>query len=149
VADVLLTLQADAILEVADSQLIPRGTLLPVAGTPFDFTHQRAARVPELHRHVQLQHANGFDHCWVLNPARTFDAELISPHSGITLRLSSSQPGLQFYGGQWLARAHPGLNGLCLEPEQFPNAINEPRFPSPVLRPGEIGRVTISYQFAG
>ena len=63
------------------------------------------------------------------------------------MRLRSNQPGLQFYEGQHLAKAHPGLAGVCLEPGGLPNSVNEPRFPAIVLKPGEVRRAWIEYQF--
>lgn len=145
--EMLLRIPAQSYLPVSDGQLIPTGGIHPVAGTPFDFRTRRPAKSPLLSEHEQLVHAKGYDHCWVLDPTRDCDAELMSPYSGITLQLHSSLPGLQFYGGQWLSRGHPGMNALCLEPQQFPNSVNESRFPSPVLRPGETCEVLICYRF--
>jgi aldose 1-epimerase len=83
----------------------------------------------------------------VLDAARDCDAELQSPFSGILMKVHTDQPGIQFYGGQHLQGAHSGLNGVCLEPQGFPNAVNEPTFPSCILRPGEVYRSSLVYRF--
>jgi aldose 1-epimerase len=84
----------------------------------------------------------------VLDAGRDCDAELHSPHSGITLQLLSERRAIQFYGGQMLPGAHPGLRGVCLEPQDFPNAVNEPRFPPALLQPDAIWRSTFRYRFS-
>ena len=99
--------------------------------TPFDFRAAAAVAAPALASPIRSSgSAAGYDHCWVLDAGRDCDAELHSPHSGITLNLHSERRAIQFYGGQRSAGAHPGLSGVCLEPQDFPNAPNEPRFPS-------------------
>jgi aldose 1-epimerase len=142
-----LRIPASRYLPVVDSQLIPTGELASVAGTPFDFRELRPLSSPDAASHPQLGNGNGYDHCWVLDPARDCDAELHSPHSGITLKLLSERRAIQFYGGQGLPKQHPGSSGVCLEPQDFPNAANEPRFPRAILRPGTPYVTTFRYRF--
>ncbi|MCF5929746.1 galactose mutarotase, partial [Xanthomonas perforans] len=74
---------------------------------------------------------------------------LYSPHSGVALRISSDAPAVQVYEGQHLDAHHPGLGrGVCLEPQDYPDAPNHPNFPSTILRPGQTYRRSISYRFA-
>lgn len=148
VDEMVLRIPASKFLPVRSSQLIPTGELMPVAGTPFDFRAARPIKPPPADAHPQLEFGGGFDHCWVLDASRDCDAELHSPCSGVTLKVSSGQPSIQFYGGQYLAGAHPDLNGVCLEPQGFPNAVNEPTFPSQILEPGGTLRATFVYRFS-
>ena len=142
-----LRIPAAAYLPVQSAALIPIGEIAPVAGTPFDFRRARTFDAPDLASHAQLEKAAGYDHCWVLDAGRDCDAELHSPRSGVTMTIHSDRPGLQFYGGQKLHGAHPGLHGICLEPQGLPNAVNEPAFPSCILRPGETFRSLFTYRF--
>lgn len=131
-----LTVPADRYLPVADSALIPAGEIASVAATPFDF--RLGKTLASTQRHPQLALAGGYDHCLAMMPQHAYSAELHSPYSGITLRITSPMPGLQLYAGQKLPQAHPDIGyGVCLEPQGFPNAPNEPRFPNTILRPGE------------
>jgi aldose 1-epimerase len=146
-----LTINADEILEL-DATLIPTGRQMPVTGTPFDFRDATTVGDGLAQRDPQLQLARGFDHTYLLRPQRTFDAELTHSGSGVTMRVSSLQPGMQFYTGQWLQPA-AGVSwqqqcGLCLEPQGLPNAVNEPRFAAPWLQPGELYANDIRYAFS-
>lgn len=143
-----LTLFADHYL-ATDAGLIPTGELAPVAGTPMDFTspHPIGERVEADFEALKL--GGGYDHAWVLNG--TMDGDLVKaakvrhPGSGRTLTLSTDQPAVQFYGGNFLDGTSTGKGGvvyqhrtaLCLETENFPDAPNNPKAPSAVLRPGE------------
>jgi aldose 1-epimerase len=147
VDEMLLRIPASSFLPVRDSMLIPTGEVASVAGTPFDFRDRREVRAPRTTGHPQLGFGDGYDHCWVLDPSRDCDAELHSPHSGVTMTIHSDRPGIQFYGGQYLPAAHPGLNGICLEPQGFPNAVNEPAFPSVILEAGQPFSTTFKYRF--
>jgi len=147
VDEMMLRLPASKYLPVRSAQLIPTGELAAVAASPFDFRVARAIAPPPLSTHAQLEFGGGYDHCWVLDSTRDCDAELHSPHSGVTLKVISDQPGIQFYGGQYLGGAHRGLHGVCLEPQGFPNAVNEPAFPSQILEPGKALRATFIYRF--
>lgn len=140
-----LTVPADRYLPVVDAGLIPSGEIASVSGTPFDFRHGRPIASTE--DHPQLAWGGGYDHCLVMAPGRSCCAELHSPQSGTTLRVISPMPALQLYAGQKLPQAHPGLgHGVCLEPQGFPNSPNEPRFPSSIVRPGEVYTHPIRYE---
>ncbi len=143
-----LTLYADQYLPT-NAGLIPTGDPAPVEGTPLDFREPTVIgkRIGEDHEALRL--AGGFDHAWVLNGAK--DGELIraarvrDAESGRVMTLSTNQPAVQFYGGNFLDGSTAGKGsvkylhrtGLCLETENYPNAPNNPRAPSSVLRPGE------------
>jgi aldose 1-epimerase len=132
-----------------------------VEETPFDF------RVPTLigarigERNAQLEHAGGYDHNFVLNrPAgrRTLlhAARVRDPQSGRILDVHTTEPGLQFYSGNFLdgsirgkgGRVYGHRTGLCLETQHFPDSPNEPQFPSVVLRPGEELRSRTVFTFS-
>jgi aldose 1-epimerase len=132
------------------ARLIPTGEIMPVAGTPFDFTTPHAIGERIDADDEQLRYGVGYDHNFVLdrtgaahNPA--FAARLHSPRSGRTMEVVTSQPGMQLYTGNALGGGTPGADGsrfrpygaVALETQHFPNAPNEPRFPSVILRPGE------------
>ncbi len=158
--DHLLTLEADHFLPT-DPGLIPTGNRAPVAGTPLDFTSPRVIgdRVDTPDPNLAL--ANGYDHCWVLRDAPAgqttrLAATLHDPKSGRTLTLLTDQPGVQFYGGNFLDGSALGKNGLpyqrrcgcCLETEGFPDAPNQPTFPSAILHPGQTYSHTMIHQFS-
>jgi aldose 1-epimerase len=140
-----LRIPASHYLPVAPG-LIPTGEIASVEGTMFDFRASRPVQPPAPHTHPQLAVAGGYDHCWVLETQADCACELESPERDLSLRMSGG-PGLQFYNGQFLAQDHPELgSGVILEPQGFPNAPNEPRFPSAILRPGETYRNDIEYR---
>ncbi|MCU0759442.1 MAG: galactose mutarotase [Steroidobacteraceae bacterium] len=151
VLDHLLSIAADEVLEL-DAALIPTGARLAVAATPFDFREE--ARIGErlARAHPQLQLGRGMDHTYLLQPVRERDARLRHEGTRLAMTVSSSEPALQVYAGHYLApppeaapwRAHCGI---CLEPQGYPNAVNEPRFPSSLHRAGETVRNTIRYAF--
>jgi aldose 1-epimerase len=134
------TLQVNAGAYTAlDDEQIPTGAILPVSGTDLDF---RAART----FHDAQGNPLPVDHNFALDTRRNLDdpiATLTAPDTSLTLRLYSDQPGLQVYNGWKLAPPVPGLggqqygkfSGLCLEDQIFPDAINQPHFPSPVIAP--------------
>jgi aldose 1-epimerase len=134
----VLTLHADRYLPT-DKDLIPTGELRPVAGTPLDFTRPRpiGSRIGELD-------PKRYDHCFVLGEktreAPALAARVVEPTTGRVMDVSTTQPGVQFYTGN--------PRGLCLETQHFPNAPNEPRFPSTVLRPGQTYRQVTVHRFA-
>jgi aldose 1-epimerase len=119
---------------VTDAENIPTGEIAAVDGTAFDFRSPRALDDPR------------FDHSFVLDGA----VELSEPRSGRAMRLTTSQPAVQFYTGNLLDGTIEGYvrhAGLCLEPQHFPDSPNRPEFPSTVLRPGEQYRHYSIYQF--
>ena len=153
-----LTIAADRFTPV-NSALIPTGILSPVEGTPFDFRSKAVIGERIGGHHEQLQIAGGYDHNFVLNGAagelRTV-ARLHSPASGRTLRVSTTEPGLQFYAGQFLDKqqcgkaleGHERHAGLCIGTQHFPDSPNHPGFPSTELRPGRVRRSTTIFDFS-
>ncbi|WP_428954880.1 aldose epimerase family protein [Streptomyces sp. cg35] len=143
-----------------DAGLIPTGELAKVAGTPFDFRSGKAIGDDIRAGHPQLITAKGFDHNWVLDKGGTdrpvHFATLRDPGSGRTLKIATDQPGVQFYSGNFLdgtlvgpsGRAYRQGDGLCLETQHFPDAPNQPSFPSTVLRPGQTYRSTTVHSFS-
>jgi aldose 1-epimerase len=147
ILDHVLTINADSFTPV-DATLIPTGELRPVAGTPFDFRKATSigARIGANNEQLHLGH--GYDHNWVLvkphDGAMTTAAILSDPASGRTLEVRTTQPGLQFYSGNFLDGKPAGhgtvfehRTGLCLETQHFPDSPNQPSFPSTILRPGQ------------
>ncbi|WP_322725144.1 aldose epimerase family protein [Streptomyces spongiae] len=143
-----------------DSGLIPTGEPESVVGSPFDF--RRAKRIGEDIReaHPQLLYAKGMDHNWVLDKGTTTEPEHIAtlraPSSGRTLKMATTEPGLQFYSGNFLDGTLVGTGGkiyrqgdaLCLETQHFPDSPNKPSFPSTTLRPGQTYRSTTIHSFS-
>jgi aldose 1-epimerase len=127
--------------------LIPTGERASVAGTTFDFRAARRLAPPALDSHEQLGHGGGYDHCWLLDADADCACELTSASGDLTLTMLGSGPGLQFYNGQYLSRAHPTLgSGVILEPQGLPDAPNQPAFPNSIVRPGDTWRATIEYR---
>jgi aldose 1-epimerase len=152
-----LTIHADRYTPV-DSTLIPTGELAPVAGTPFDFRKPAAVGVRINESHEQLKHGGGYDHNFVLNgkagvlrPA----ARLTEAKSGRMLEVATTEPGVQFYSGNFLDGTLKGKGGqvyhkragLCLETQHYPDSPNKPKFPSTVLRPGQEYRSRTVFTF--
>jgi aldose 1-epimerase len=144
----VLRIQADHYLPV-DAALIPTGQFADVYATPFDFRIPGTLDAKRMADDPQLALGKGYDHCLVLNPEyAACTAELYSPHSGVAMRLTSSMPAVQLYEGQMLDNSHPELGrGVCLEPQQFPDAPNHAEFPNTILRPGEDYLHRIEYRF--
>ncbi len=145
--DHILTLHADRYLPT-DAGQIPSGEIAPVKDTPMDFTspHAIGARLDE--DFEALRFGAGYDHAWILNSAKEKirpAAKVHDPKSGRSLEISTDQAAMQFYGGNFLDGNALGKNevayarrsALALESEGFPDAPNQPDFPSAVLRPGE------------
>jgi len=143
---------------VTDDSQIPTGELRSVTGGPFDFRQPmkigRFIRADD----EQLLIAKGYDHNWVIDKPEGelgLVACVTEPVSGRRLEVLSTAPGLQFYSGNSLDGSFTGKNGralgfrsgLCLEPQGFPDAPNQPRFPSALLSPGEVYRTTIIHRF--
>jgi len=141
VLDHRLMLNADKYLPVDDG-LIPLGEPEPVKDTPMDFTQPVAigARIDQVE--------GGYDHCYVLNKAQpgelSLAARVVEPTSGRTLEIYTTQPGIQFYSGNFLDGSVSGSGveyekhyGFCLETQHFPDSPNKPDYPSTLLKPGE------------
>ena len=139
--------------------LIPTGELAPVAGTPFDFTSPRPIGERIGANASQLSYGKGYDHNYVLDAAQgalTLAARVHEPISGRTLEVLTTEPGLQFYTGNFLDGSLVGKAGhayvfrgaFCLETQRFPDSINHPSFPNSVLRPGQKLSSTTIYRFS-
>ncbi len=141
-----------------DSTLIPLGEIAPVEGTPFDFRTPTAigARVNE--ENQQLKYGRGYDHNWVLQPSDSqinFAAKVVEPASGRTMEVYTNEPGIQFYGGNFLngkdtgkyGKVYPFRGSLCLETQHFPDSPNQPSFPSTILEPGQEYYSLCTYKF--
>ena len=139
-----------------DETLIPTGQIAPVAGTPFDFRefHKIGARVDQL----TDQPGKGYDHNFVLNSQTgklALAAKVRDPKSGRVLSVYTTEPGVQLYVGNFLTGAkgkggktYNHRSGLCLETQHYPDSINQPKFPSVILRPGKTYQHTCVYQIA-
>jgi aldose 1-epimerase len=144
VLDHVFGIEADAITPVRPD-LIPTGELMPVDATPFDLRQARTLGEILAERHPQLTIGGGFDHNWMLKgPAR-----LACPRTGLSMTLTTDQPGLQVYSGQGLTAPFAAHGGIALEPQGFPDAVNHANFPNVVLRPGQTYRRRAVYRFAG
>ena len=142
-----------------DSTLIPTGKIEPVAGTPFDFTKPTAigARVDQ--DHEQLKFGKGYDHNFVLNnnnqKGMKHAATITGDKSGIQMDIYTEEPGLQFYGGNFMQGQNTFKGGskdefrtaFCLETQHFPDSPNQPSFPSTVLEPGNRYKTSSIYKF--
>jgi aldose 1-epimerase len=141
-----------------DATLIPTGALDRVAGTPLDFTRFHAIGDRIRDNHPQLAIGLGYDHNWVLDSSRGMNvaAVLRDPASGRQLTISTTEPGIQFYSGNFLdgsvygtsGRAYRQGDGLALETQHFPDSPNQPKFPSTVLRPGQTFSSSSIYAFS-
>ncbi len=138
VSQTLLWIGAETSLEV-DEALIPTGNILPVAGTPFDFTREKP-----IGRDIAATRA-GYDHCLMLEGAgMRLAARARSEQTGIALAVYTDRPALQFYSGNFLeepcgrgGRAYGRRSAFCLETQTCPDAVHHPHFPSALLLPGE------------
>ncbi len=153
----ILTLNADRFTPV-DSGLIPTGVLQSVAGTPFDFRKPAAIGARIGNNDEQLKLGKGYDHNWVLNKKGSelsLAARVEEPVSGRVMEVWTTQPGVQFYTGNFLDGTIKGKGGriyqrrsaLCLETQHFPDSPNKPDFPSTVLKPGQHYQTTTIFKF--
>ena len=154
-----IMLAADKFTPVDDT-LIPTGELKPVAGTPFDFRKPTAIGARIEQDDQQLKYGKGYDHNWVLNRAAgaaiSLAARLHDPSSGRTLEVWTTQPGVQFYSGNFLDGTIHGKSGhvyglrsgLCLETQHFPDSPNHPNFPTTTLKAGAHFRSTTIFKFS-
>ncbi|HEL4257360.1 TPA: galactose mutarotase [Stenotrophomonas maltophilia] len=155
-----LTIPASAYTPV-DASLIPTGVLQPVQGTAFDFrTAKPIGRDLRQGNEPQLLHGRGYDHNWVISRSPTREprevARVHDPRSGRVMTVLSTQPGLQFYSGNFLDGSTVGKSGrvyrqgdaIALEPQLFPDTPNQPSFGSARLAPGETYVNRIVYDFS-
>lgn len=158
ILDQKVMLNADKFLPV-DTTLIPIGELRPVEGTPMDFRTPTAVGARIDQPYEQLQNAGGYDHCWVLNTNGDLSkvaASVLDPQSGRYMEVYTTEPGIQFYSGNFLDSTLTGKNGivypkhaaLALETEHFPDSPNHPDFPSVVLEPGQTYQTSTIYKFS-
>ncbi len=142
-----------------DETLIPTGELRPVKGTPFDFNTPTAIGARIKQEDQQLKFGGGYDHNWVFNKRigdLTVMACVSDPSTGRVLEVLSTEPGLQFYTGNFLdgtltgkgGRVYNFRNAFCMEPQHYPDSPNQPNFPSVVLKPGQTYKNTIVYRFS-
>jgi aldose 1-epimerase len=140
------------------SGLIPTGELRQVKGTPLDFTSARIIGERVDDEDGQMRYARGYDHNWVLDNASgglVLAATVYEPTSGRTLKLLTTEPGLQFYSGNFLdgkltgksGQPYHSRNGFCLETQHYPDSPNQPLFPDVILRPGQTWRSATVFQF--
>ncbi|HWE64236.1 MAG TPA: aldose epimerase family protein [Chloroflexota bacterium] len=161
VYDQVLTIAADHYTPI-DAALTPTGAIAPVAGTPLDFTSPTVIGARIRDSFEQLVRARGYDHNFVLNRPRAPDTTLLpaaqvrDPRSGRTLDVFTTEPGVQFYSGNFLDGALVGTSGkayrqgdgFCLETQHYPDSPNHPIFPSTVLLPGRQFTSTTIYAFS-
>jgi len=142
-----------------DSTLIPTGELRKVEGTPFDFRKATAIGARIDANDEQIKFGRGYDHNFVLNRTGrglTLAARVTGPQSGRVLEVRTTQPGIQFYTGNFLdgsvhgkgAKAYGHRSAFCLETQHFPDSPNQPKFPSTVLKPGQTYHETTIYKFS-
>ena len=138
--------------------LIPTGKLMPVAGTPFDFTKPTAIGERVAADHEQIKLGGGYDHNWVLDNQGgelALAASVYEPGTGRTMEVLTTEPGIQFYCGNFLDGKLTGKagnkyelrNGFCLETQHFPDSPNQPQFPSTILKPGNTLKSTTVFRF--
>lgn len=154
----VLMIEADKFTPV-DSTLIPTGELRDVEGTPFDFRKATAigARIDSKDEQIKL--GGGYDHNFVLRRNMgdpiSLAARVVEPTTGRVLEVWTTEPGVQFYTGNFLdgsahgkgGAAYPKRSAFCLETQHFPDSPNQPKFPSAVLSPGERYHTTTIYKF--
>ena len=142
-----------------DSTLIPTGELKPVAGTPFDFQKPHAIGERIGQKNTQLKYGRGYDHNFVLDGAAgrlRVAARVVEPKSGRVLQVSTDQPGLQFYTGNFLdgtihgkgGKLYPARGAFCMETQHFPDSPNRPEFPSTELKPGQQYQTVTIFRFS-
>lgn len=153
-----LVLNADKFLPV-DNTLIPTGELKAVKGTPFDFTASKEIGKDIAVANEQLKKGQGYDHCWVFTDGTKTMKEVGSLYhkaSGRYMQVFTDQPSVQFYSGNFLDGTKDSKNGgkyekrsgLCLETQHYPDAPNQPKFPSTTLSPGEKYETKTVYRFS-
>ena len=155
-----LTLDADGFLET-DDELIPTGTIIPVAGTPFDFRKPKTVGKDFFEDYEPLHLAGGYDHCMVFSPSSEagviLRGTLYDPASGRMMRMYTDQPCVQLYSGNFMKNpdypfkgGYPQhtQNALCLETQHMPDSMNHDNFTDCLLRPGEVYSYTTVYAFS-
>jgi len=157
ILDHKLMLNADRFTPVDDT-LIPTGELRPVKGTPMDFSKSMVIgdRIDE--DDEQLKYGRGYDHNWVFakcDGTLRLQGEVYEPKTGRVMEVHTTEPGVQFYSGNFLDGSNIGKQGkvyqhrygFCLETQHFPDSPNHPEFPTTVLEPGQMYKHTTIYKF--
>lgn len=158
ILDHQLMINADAFLPT-DSGSIPTGELKKVAGGAFDFRKATAIGARIDANDQQIEFGKGYDHNWVLHKkgkALTLAATVFEKSTGREMKVLTTEPGLQFYSGNFLdgsikgksGQDYPYRSGFCLEAQHYPDSPNQPKFPSTVLKPGQRYSQTTIYQFS-
>jgi aldose 1-epimerase len=142
-----LTIDGDRYTPV-DATLIPTGELAPVEGTPLDFRKSTAIGARINDAHPQIKNGSGYDHNWVLSrsakPELQRAARVVEPTSGRTMDVATTEPGIQFYAGNFLdgkligkgGKSYGHRAGFCLETQHYPDTPNQKDFPTTLLQPG-------------
>jgi len=144
-----------------DESLIPTGKMPRVMGTPFDFTTAKAIGRDIGQENEQLRFGLGYDHNWILDKSGkkdelTLAAQVHEPSSGRVMEIHTTEPGIQFYCGNFLDGRLKGKSGkpyihrggFCLETQHFPDSPNQPNFPSAILKPGEVFQSQTVFKFS-
>ncbi|MHC5083256.1 MAG: aldose epimerase family protein [Planctomycetota bacterium] len=142
-----------------DAGAIPTGEIRPVKGTPFDFTSPVAIGKNIDAEDEQVKFGTGFDHNWVLNKAGeelSLAARVYEPTTGRVMEVLTTEPGVQFYAGNFLDGTFAGKEGkvydhrfgFCLETQHYPDSPNKPEFPTTTLKPGQAYKTTTIYKFS-
>jgi aldose 1-epimerase len=154
----VLTLNAERFTPV-DNTLIPTGELWSVKDTPFDFTKPAVIGARIHDQNEQLLFAGGYDHDFVINrqgPGLALAARVEEPTTGRVMEVFTTEPGVQFYSGNFLdgtitgkgGHVYKPRTGFCLETQHYPDSPNKPEFPSTILRPGETYDSKTAYKFS-
>ncbi len=142
-----------------DEGMIPTGELVNVSGTPFDFTKAKPIGRDIGQTHEQLKFGLGYDHNWVLDrdgDGLSLAATLYEPSSGRHVEIHTTEPGIQFYCGNFLdgrlvgksGKTYVNRGGLCLETQHYPDSPNQPNFPSTLVKPGSKYESTTVFKFS-
>ncbi|MCY4188995.1 MAG: galactose mutarotase, partial [Bryobacterales bacterium] len=154
----VLTISADRYTPV-DETMIPTGEIASLAGSPLDFREATAIGARIGHESEQLGFGAGYDHNYVLNRdagALALAATVFEPQTGRSMEVLTTEPGVQFYSGNFLDGGHIGKGGVayqrrsgfCLETQHYPDSPNQPDFPSTLLRPGDTYSTSTVYRFS-
>ena len=156
--DEVLQIDADYFTAV-DANVLTTGEILPVEGTPFDFRTPTVVgdRINDT-TDVQIVNGTGYDHNWILNTPGDINkvfATISDPTTGIVMEMFTTEPGVQFYAGNFLdgsfigkkGVAHPQRSAFCFETQHYPDTPNQPSFPSTLVRPEDTYKTTTVYKF--
>ncbi len=152
-----LQINADSFMPMTNESIVT-GEIISVSNTPFDFREMKAIGLDINDEHEQIKIGNGFDHNFVLN-GKSGElkeiAKVYEPTNGRTLKVLTTEPGVQFYAGNYLDDTLEGKfdtkyfprAGFCLETQHYPNSPNNPNFPKTLLKPGEKFNSTTIFRF--